>query len=82
MEFKAQNPNFDYDTYPPLAKAVEKKLLTDSRASLTLVLATDKPKGDEEKRRLNDIFQGLTDAGFCKVCAREFVEKAQEFLNE
>lgn len=82
LEVKAGMENFNYDTYSPLARAVDKKLLADSRASLTLVLATDKPKGDEEKKRLNDIFQGLTDAGFCKICAREFVEKAQEFLNE
>ena len=87
--FKSANPNFSYDSYPPLAKAVEKKLLADSRASLTTILATDKPKEGEQKKRIDDLFTILTnpvsgkeEEEHCKVCAKEAVERAREFLSE
>ena len=73
---------FDCDTYRPLGVAVEKKLLNDSRSSLSLVLATDKPKGQEERKRINDLFDALKETGHCEICTREKVEKAREFLSE
>jgi len=87
--FRSANPSFNYDTYPPLAKAVEKKLLADSRDNLTTVLATDKPKEGEQKRRVDDLFTALMNPAsgkeedkHCKVCAREAVERAREFISE
>ncbi|MDP3763984.1 MAG: hypothetical protein Q8Q92_05135 [bacterium] len=82
LEFIAGNPKFSYETYSPLAKAVEAKLLADTKDSLTLVLATDKPKNDEANKRAADLFDGLTELHFCKTCAKEVVESAAEFLNE
>jgi len=85
LEFVATNPNFSYETYTPLARAVEEKLLSDSRATLTLVLASDKPKDSEAKKRADDLFSELTNKdglGFCPICAKEVVEKAAEFLSE
>jgi len=73
---------FNCDTYRPLGKAVEEKLLADSRSSLTLVLATDRPKGQEEKKRIDDLYGALKETGHCNVCIREKVEKAREFLSE
>lgn len=73
---------FNYDAYPPLAKAVEAKLLHDSRDSLALVLSQDRPRGEEERRRVNDLFDALKECDYCEVCAREMVEKAREFLSE
>ncbi len=84
LEYKSQMKSFNYDTYQPLARAVEKKLLADNKTSLGLVLSQDKPKGEEEKKRADDLFGALTDpngARFCPVCAKEVVEKAREFLN-
>lgn len=82
LEFKASNPmSFGFDTYPPLARAVEEKLLIESRSSLALVLARDKPKDEEAKQRAKDLFQGLSESGFCEICAREMIEKASEFLS-
>jgi len=79
LEFKEMS----YDSYRPLAKAVEKKLLEDSRSNLTLVLSTDKPLGAEDKQRVNDLFGTMKkDHGFCEVCAAETVEKARDFLSE
>ncbi|OGG45258.1 hypothetical protein A2673_01560 [Candidatus Kaiserbacteria bacterium RIFCSPHIGHO2_01_FULL_50_13] len=79
LEYKNISP----DTYPPLRRAINKKLLEDSRSSLALVLATDKPHGTEEQKRVNDLFGVLEqDHGFCPVCARETVEKAREYLSE
>ncbi|MDO8515624.1 MAG: hypothetical protein Q7S28_00035 [bacterium] len=82
LEYMATNPNFSFETYPPLARAVEKKLLSDSRAILSLVLNPDKPKGEEEKKRTKDLFDGLENEGCCLTCAREMVEKASEFLRD
>lgn len=82
LEYRGSVPNFGFETYPPLAHAVEEKLLADSRATLTLVLASDKPKGEEEKKRAQDLFTGLSESGFCEVCAKEMVEKTTEFLSE
>ena len=83
LEFMASNPDFRYETYYPLAQAVERKLLADSKSTLTLVLASDKPKGDEEKKRVGELFSELTGpGGFCEICAKEIVEKAAEFLNK
>lgn len=85
LEFKSGNPNFSYNTYPPLAKAVEKKLMSDSKATLKLVLATDRAKSEEEKKRANDLFDGLTHPnglGFCKICSKEIISDAAIFLNE
>jgi len=82
LEQMAHDKDFGYDTYPPLAKAVEKKLINDSSATLTLVLATDRPKGEEEKKRISDLFNELKERGCCEKCAKEYVEKAREFLSE
>lgn len=85
LEYKASNPSFGYDTYTPLARAVEEKLLADSRATLTLVLASDKPKDSEARKRAEDLFSELTctdGLGFCEICAKEVVEKTAEFLSE
>ena len=81
LEFKSANPNFSFDTYEPLAKAVQDKLLADSRATLSLVLGHDKPKGEEEKKRAKDLFEGLSENGFCRTCAKEMIEKTAEFLS-
>lgn len=82
LEHKANNPDFSFESYRPLARAVEKKLLSDSREMLTAVLAIDKPKGSEEKKRTDDLFDSLKKKGFCEICARETVEKVREFLRE
>ncbi|MEK7596309.1 MAG: hypothetical protein AAB564_02055 [Patescibacteria group bacterium] len=82
LELKAHIPDFGYESYPPLAKAVEKKLISDSKDILSLVLATDKPKGEEERRRIGDLFKELKNKGHCEHCAKEYVEKAREFLSE
>lgn len=72
-----------YDSYPPLARAVEKKLLSDSKDMLKTVLAIHKSKDEETKKRANDLFSELTGpGGFCRTCAKEIIEKADEFLNE
>ncbi|MBI1957138.1 MAG: hypothetical protein HYS44_01635 [Candidatus Niyogibacteria bacterium] len=82
LEFKASNPNFSYDTYQPLAEAIDKKLLHDSRAFLMHVLDPNRPRGEEEKKRVQDLFGALKMREHCEVCARELVEKASEFLRE
>lgn len=74
--------DFNYDNYPPLAKAVEKKLLGDSKESLTLVLSEDEVRDTEAKKRSKDTVDALKAAGCCRHCAKEFMEKAAEFLRE
>lgn len=80
LEYKAGDPTFGPDSYPPLMRAVEKKLLADCQQMLTVVLASDKPKGEEEKKRTDDLLGALEESGHCHVCAKEAVEKAREFI--
>jgi len=82
LELKSQIQNFSYDSYPPLKEAVGKKLLSDSRATLQIVLSTDKPKSGEEQARTKDIFNSLLEQGHCAYCAREAIEQAGEQLRE
>ncbi|PIP73912.1 MAG: hypothetical protein COW88_00390 [Candidatus Lloydbacteria bacterium CG22_combo_CG10-13_8_21_14_all_47_15] len=82
LERAGKDPSFSYEKYRPLARAVERKLLSDSRETLSIVLSTDKPHGSEETKRVDNIFKALKDKGFCPVCSKEIVNKAREFLNE
>jgi len=72
-----------YENYPDLAEAVNRKLISDSREMLISILASDKPKSDEAKKRANELFSELTEnGGFCHICAKEIIEKASDYLNE
>lgn len=81
LVLKGSIPDFGPDTYPPLIKAIERKILADSRTTLGLVIAQDRPKGEEEKGRAQDLYDALIAQGFCPICARETVGKAAEFLS-
>ncbi|OGZ11208.1 MAG: hypothetical protein A3D67_00410 [Candidatus Lloydbacteria bacterium RIFCSPHIGHO2_02_FULL_51_22] len=82
LEFKAGSPGFSFDSYDTLARACENKLLHDARATLLLVLDPNKPKEKESEKRIGDLFTAMEEKGHCSVCAKEFVEKAHEFLSE
>ena len=82
LEYKSGHPDFGYETYSPLARAVEARLLKANESLLELVLAPDKPQTEESKRRAQDLFDGLSERGFCKTCAREMLEEARKFLRE
>lgn len=76
------DPDFNFDTYEPLREAVENKLLHQVRDTLSLVVSKDKAKGREEKQRAKDLLETLKQKGFCEVCASEFLDDADRFLNE
>jgi serine protein kinase len=72
-----------YESYSPLAWAVERKLLEDSKDMLQLVLATDKPLDSEAQKRVNDLFGAMQEKhGYCKVCATEAVEHTRMLLSK
>lgn len=77
---------FSYQSYEPLAKAIEKYLIRQTKDTLKLVLNPDKAKDESQRKRVQDIFDALTDktkpveARFCDICAKEIVERASEFL--
>ncbi len=83
LVYKATEKNFGYETYEPLQEAVEKKLLHQMKDTLSLVVSSERPKGDEERARARDLFDTLVnERGFCETCAREFIEDAARFLSE
>ncbi len=83
LVYKATEQDFDFETYEPLQEAVEKKLLHQMKDTLSLVVSKDKPKGEEEKARAQDLYETLIkERGFCEICAREFIEDAARFLSE
>jgi len=73
---------FNYKSYLPLTRAIEKKLFDDCRHIFFIVLNDTAAKNDEEKKRADDLFSGLLRAGFCDMCAREALEKAREFMKK
>ncbi len=82
LELMGSDPNFGYDSYPPLRQAVEKKLLSDAQSTLKLVLDPNKPKDEETRKRTGDLFQELEETGHCPICSAETVKNAAEFLSE
>ena len=82
LELMGSDPNFGYDSYPPLRQAVEKKLLSDAQTTLKLVLDPNRPKDEEARKRTGDLYEELEKTGHCKVCAAEIVKNAAEFLSE
>lgn len=85
LECVSGSAEFSYDSYSSstLARAVEKKLLHDSKDMLKTVLAIHAPKDEEAKKRANDLFSELTGpSGCCPICAKEMIEQADEFLNK
>ena len=82
LELMGSDPDFGYDSYPPLRQAVEKKLLSDAQSTLKLVLDPNRPKDEESRKRTGDLFAELEQTGYCEICAAETVKNAAEFLSE
>lgn len=82
LELKNSRENFGPESYRPLRKAIEDKVLEDAKNNLHLVLSTDRAKEESEKRKGEQIFQNLIEErGFCEVCAKEAIEKVTEILS-
>ena len=82
LELKTARENFGPESYRPLRKAIEDKVLEDAKDNLHLVLSTDRAREDSEKKKGEQIYENLINQrGFCKVCAKEAIEKVTEILN-
>lgn len=82
LELKNARENFGPESYRPLRKAIEDKVLEDARNNLHLVLSTDRAKEESEQKKGEQIFQNLiNERGFCEVCAKEAIEKVTEILS-
>lgn len=65
---------------PILLKAIENKLLDESQDFLQSIVSDDGPQGKEEQETAKNVFAGLLKENFCKVCAKEVLERARELL--
>ncbi|MGF1671581.1 MAG: hypothetical protein ACFCU6_14140 [Balneolaceae bacterium] len=82
LELKNAREDFGPDSYRPLRKAIEDKVLEDAKSNLHLVLSTDRAREDSEKKKGEQIYQNLINKrGFCEVCAKEAIEKVTEILS-
>jgi len=82
LELKNARANFGPDSYRPLRKAIEDKVLEDAKNNLHLVLSTDRAREESEQKKGEQIFQNLiNERGFCEVCAKEAIEKVSEILS-
>ncbi len=82
LELKNAREDFSPESYRPLQKAIEDKVLEDAKSNLHLVLSTDRAKEDSEKKKGEQIYRNLIDKrGFCEVCAKEAIEKVTEILS-
>lgn len=82
LELKNAREDFGPESYRPLRKAIEDKVLEDAKSNLHLVLSTDRAREESEKKKGEQIFQNLINQrGFCEVCAKEAIEKVTEILS-
>lgn len=84
LEYRAmverRGEKFNRSLYPLLAQAVEKKLLDESGTQLSIVLKTDRIQDAETHKRFKDLYKGLEDMDFCKICSQEILEKTKAYL--
>lgn len=73
---KSVGSEFSYETYEPLRKAIEKKILKDAAPLFRSMLSRDNTKDDKAKKGAKDLFKALIDQGFCEVCAKETIDQA------
>ncbi len=82
LELKNARDDFGPESYRPLRKAIEDKVLEDAKSNLHLVLSTDRAREESEKKKGEQIYQNLINKrGFCEVCAKEAIEKVTEILS-
>jgi serine protein kinase len=82
LELKNAREDFGPESYRPLRKAIEDKVLEDAKSNLHLVLSTDRAREESEKKKGEQIYQNLIHKrGFCEVCAKEAIEKVTEILS-
>ena len=82
LELKNSRDEFGPQSYRPLRKAIEDKVLEDAKSNLHLVLSTDRAKEESDQKKGEQIYRNLIEErGFCQVCAEEAIEKVTEILN-
>ena len=82
LELKNAREDFGPESYRPLQKAIEDKVLEDAKSNLHLVLSTDRAREESDKKKGEQIYRNLIEKrGFCEICAKEAIEKVTEILN-
>ncbi len=77
-----RNEAFDFEGYPPLQEAIEKKLIADLKNIVSLTL-TDKTRRDPKTTdRKNEAVAKLQEKGYCPVCAEALLEFVGEMLRK
>ncbi len=74
--------SFDFNNYPPLHDAIEKKLIVDLKNIVSLTL-TDKTRKDPKTlKRKEEAVSKLLEKGYCPVCAEALLGFVGEMLRK
>jgi serine protein kinase len=72
--------NWEWNTYPPLKEAIEKKLMKDLKNVVTLSIASTTSTSTKTKGRRNRALKTLMKKGYCKHCANSLLGFVGEVL--
>lgn len=75
-----KNKQFDYQTYPQLRDAIEKKLFLDTKDIIKFTTGS-KVKNEEQLKKISEVARRLIDEdGYCVHCANELLNYAGKLL--
>lgn len=77
-----QQATVQWDSYPPLARAIRKRLFEDSRQLLRTTFSTVTPD-EKQQEKLGQVQQRLIDQrGYCASCAQALLQYAPDIFSE
>jgi len=75
-----QGKEFTYKDYPPLKEAIEKKLMTDLKPTISTALVDKTVTDPKTKRRRKLALKNLLHKGYCEQCAEVMLSFVAEVL--
>jgi serine protein kinase len=73
---------FEFDSYPPLKDAIEKKLMSDLKNVVSLSIATSTNVAPKTQRNRDRAFETLKKKGYCDSCANMLLSFVAEILRK
>ena len=73
---------FSFRSYTPLQEAIEKKLTSDLKNTVSLTLADRTQHDPKTQARRNDVISKLVEKGYCAHCANALLEFVGEMLRK
>lgn len=75
-----QGKEFDFNAYPPLQEAIERKLIGDLKNVVSLTIADKSRKDPKTMKRRKDAIDALLQKDYCPVCAENLLQFVGDLL--